>query len=136
MKRLPDPELAELVAFGTRFRHRRLLARLSVAALAKQSRLSESTVKSIEHARTRPAVLTLVALMSVDRLGLCLSDLPAAFRESVRAAFAPPPPAGRRCAACRKLYLPCLADGGFCFQSNQPTTSCQTEKHNEHEANS
>ena len=78
------PMNPQVLPFGVLLRMRREEAHLSRATVAKQSKLSEATIKLIESHRTRPTRTTLLALQSVPALRLQEEDMPPEFQDSRR----------------------------------------------------
>ena len=78
------PMNTQVLPFGVLLRMRREEAHLSRATVAKQSKLSEATIKLIESHRTRPTRTTLLALQSVPALRLQEEDMPPEFQDSRR----------------------------------------------------
>lgn len=78
------PMNPQVLPFGVLLRMRREEAHLSRATVAKQSKLSEATIKLIESHRTRLIRTTLLALQSVPALRLQEEDMPPEFQDSRR----------------------------------------------------
>jgi len=107
-------ELTEQREFGARLKVLRTGGRLSRRSVAKLSGISEATVKFIETNRTKPTLMTLLALLSVPQLGLTVEDCPSRLRDSLRASLATAPKFAGLCLRCKTAIYACSWDRPHC----------------------